>query len=197
MREASRKTRKRFVFVAAVLAGVLGFSSVAFACITQKGKLTVTGATAGDTVIGNGTDMGWCQKATNAARQTPGNDVTYTIRPGASGDCSTSSLADGTGYEVRVYHPTESEGYAYIKDSTTGLWEFQDGTGCYKTSPARGTRQGSTFSITNGAADVTRTLDVGGLTHENGTNNAALVCVAKATNPTAGGIFSPLRVAST
>ncbi|MDP8932253.1 MAG: hypothetical protein M3O70_27765 [Actinomycetota bacterium] len=191
------KARKRFTFVAAVLAGLLTFSSVAFACIAQKGKLQVTGATTGDTVIGDGGDMSWCQEASTAARQTAGNNVTYTIGPAstANGDCATTSLTDDTDYEVRVYHPTQTQGYAY--KLVSGVWEFQSGTGCYARPTPRGVRQGDVFALSSGAATVTRALDVGGATHTNGTDNAALVCVADSSSPSSGGIFSPLRVAST
>ncbi len=167
-----------------------------------EGKLTVTGATAGDTVIGAGTTHGWCKKANTAATAAEGNNVTYVVAPTVSGDCNfstTNKLANGT-YEVRVHNPDNtdpldnSKKYPYLKPA--GEWEFQSGTGCYATTPRRGIVQ-STFTVSGGSGSLTNDpLDLGGKPNFNGTNDASLVCVAPSGGNTSGapGIFSPLRV---
>lgn len=202
------KRRKKLIFGTTVVAVGLALSSVASACIVQKGKLTVSvdptgsGRADGDTVIGAGTSHGWCQKATNSAAAFEGDAIDYVVAPTVSGDCNfstTNRLANGT-YEVRVYNPDgvgTGDEYPYRNDTGSGKWEFTDGTGCYRFDIRRGDVQGE-MTISSGAGSLLNdALDLPSTPpNRNGTNDASLVCVAPTNgNPNnAPGIFSPLRV---
>lgn len=195
-------TRRKMTFMFTVMAVVLGTASIASACITQKGKFTVSvsetgsGRADGDTVIGNGSNHGWCQKAATSAAADVGDTLTYSVRPTVSGDCNyslTNRLANGT-YEVRV---NNQEPDPYLLQS--GLWEFQSGTGCYRNLPTVYGEQQGTMTVTSGSGDLNNdVLSLTGTPNYNGTSDASLVCVGLLDSngkPTSNpGIFSPLRI---
>lgn len=106
---AERETRvnkKTFAFGVGSVAAALAMSSVAFACTTYKGKMTVTTGSQSSWAYGNGTGMGYCSGPTdsNPSSTPPGANLnnasngTFDVAVAPTGTgvsgCSNTQLQD-------------------------------------------------------------------------------------------------------
>lgn len=95
----SSMTRGRKVLLApfGVMAVVLALSSVAYACTTFKGDMTVSG-TSSSTGTGNNSSMGYCQGITpSKAGVTRGTAFTVSVAPSTNTNC-VAQLSDMTAH---------------------------------------------------------------------------------------------------
>lgn len=182
------------VFLGAAAAVVLLAASPAFACLTQKGQLTLTPSGGSSyTVTGdayNG-DMKWCSWPTSAPSIAKGGSVRVQVASGSCPFASSSQLSNGT-YTIRLNSNTTSPQWKLV----SGSWQFQSGTGCWaSTPPPSGTIDLDTsYSVSSGSGDETVTIPNNSTVNVSDVGppaEAAGLCVG---NLNSSGIFGPLKI---
>ena len=175
-------TRKTAVALGTAGAAIVLTASAAFACLTTKGSLTISGATTGATVIGKNTQMGFCSNPTSAASQARGSNITVTVAKATCG--TTTQLPAKNTYQVRLNSSTSNPQWLW----NGSAWVFQTGTGCWAGGVTYQTLTTS-YSV-NSNGDGSASLTVPSDANVSEPNEAAGVCVGDGTN----GIFAPLRI---
>lgn len=193
--------RKSSTFFAVILAALLAMISVAAACVTFKGDMTVAGSTqTGNTVTGSGGQHAYCPGggATTAAAGTAGSSATVSVAPASA--CNPYSydhpdpnvpavplpnqLPDGP-YDVRINLEDSYNG----SDGTS--WTMIDQTGCFLPANASTTVGLGTMDVLAGSGSATVTIPSTAVTSAEG--KAYNFCVGQANNSTTGGpVPSPL-----
>ena len=180
-----RSQKSILTVVGSVGAVVLLSASTAFACLNQKGSITLTpsGGTAGTTVTGTGSGMNWCAWPATAASVAAGGSVTVAVASGACSGASSTKLSQGT-YEVRLNSDTGSPSWRFVSNA----WQFQSNTGCWKVQDA-GSPLDTTYSVSStGSGSESVTIPSGSSVSD--PNEAAGLCVGNGTD----GIFAPLKI---
>lgn len=185
------------MFGGAAAAVVLLAASPAFACLTQKGNLTLTPSGGSSfTVKGDSSsEMAWCPNPTSAPSIAKGGQVRVQV---ASATCNstTTHLGNGTSgnttYKIRLNSSTTSPQWVL----SGGTWTFQSGTGCFASNPPpTGTIDlDTTYSVSStGTGDETVTIPNDATVNVSDTNEAAGLCVGGSSLGSQG-IFGPLRI---
>lgn len=180
--------RRRIVFGFTVGVAVLASASMAMACVTFMGQLTVDGHDGDTTVVGTGNSHGYCStgRPTTAAAGHLTDSITATVSPGTcsdSGALANHQLPNGT-YEVR-YNNAKS----YTFNGT--YWNMISGTGCFRTANAATTSKLGTFTVSGGSGSWTGTLGtLAGTAYFPPAGEAANFCVGDGTN----GMLAPYRL---
>lgn len=173
-------------------------ASVAFACVTLVGSLTVAPPSprrTGATVFGdNLNSMVYCSAITGStapATANKGDSITYTVDGSTCAGTSTSGqLTQGTN---NVYVNNSTTGFTY--DSGTNTWSFTNGQGCFASpAPAGNTLQGTISVDANGhGVSLPLPLLLPASPTVNGANDASVACVGGGASSGIG-IFAPLQV---
>lgn len=202
--------KKKLAFGGLAIAGVLGMTSTAYACVVFKGKLTVattlTTRADGNQVVGDngGTSTtafhGYCAgyAPTTPAAAAVGEQITVTVAGSTqAGDPCTASnnkldpdVFGGLDNKVFLGQATDAQGKPW--NNISGVWTFNDGTGCWASTGSRVTQSDIAVSSTGAG---TATFNLSGATYANGTSDASHMCVG----PVMGngkGIIAPLQVVS-
>jgi len=189
-------SRRKLVFFGVAAAAVIGTSSVAFACLTFKGQITLTGGTggAGDTVKGANAPMANCYGPTKAAATSRTAGVgTVQVVVAATAACSTTQLPQGSNYTVALQDDNQTSPLrvAWQRTGAGAAWQFTANNGCWGPNKPATRSLSTTFSVdATGAGSGTYTMP-SGVPVING-NNAGGICVG---NPVAGnGAFAPLQL---
>lgn len=127
-----------------VLAGVMVMGSTAFACVTFKGKMDLTGENGSTSVVGTGNSHGYCStgRPTTAAAGTEGSAVSLTVSPGTCADAgalSSHQLDSGT-YLVKFNNEL-----SYNFDGT--YWNMVSSTGCFLSDNSATTSDLGSFTV--------------------------------------------------
>lgn len=182
------------MFLGSVATVVLLAASPAFACLTQKGQLTLTpsGGSA-FTVKGDSTaSMTWCSWPTSVPSIAKGGQVRVQVASATCGS-TTSHLGVGGGnttYTIRLNSSTGSPQWKKVGTQ----WQFQSGTGCWASDPppAGTITIDSTYTVgSTGSGDETITIPNDSTVNVSDTDEAAGLCVG---NVNSSGIFGPLRI---
>ncbi len=177
-----------------VVAGVLASASMAMACVTFMGQLTVDGHDGDTTVVGTGNSHGYCStgRPTTAAAGHIDDSITATVSPAPEkckdkGATNKNKLPDGT-YEVRFNHQT-----SYTFDGTQ--WNMIPGTGCFASWNAVTTETIGSLTVAGGHGSWTGTLfrsALGPVPYFPPDGVAGNFCVGSAT--TGNGLLAPYRL---
>lgn len=180
-------TRKSILGAFATGVTVLTLASTAFACVTFRGDLTVTGTTSGNKVTGDEGSMTYCVAPTSAGTSSYNNAITVTVAVATSCVSSTNKLNAGTN-NVKINNASTDAAVPFTYDGTK--WNFVSGTGCFASPTPAGVISLGTISVTAGVGTGTFTLPH--MNRIDPTNKASALCVG------AGGvgIFAPLRITS-
>lgn len=149
-----RNIRKTTTFAAVAVAAVLATASVAFACVTFKGKMVVDGHDGDTTVVGHGTAHAYCStgRPATAAAGHLGDQIQITVSPQScptGGGSLHDRLPNGT-YEVRYNNRT-----SYVFDGTA--YTMADLSGCFFPANAPTTSTIGSFVISGGTGSQTWT----------------------------------------
>ncbi len=110
-RSAMEGGRKALLTPFGVMALVLALSSVAYACTTFKGDMTVSG-TSSSTGTGNNSGMGYCQNITpGKAGVTKGTAFTVSVAPSTNSNCAAqlSNMTADVNYMMGAGPPTTTD----------------------------------------------------------------------------------------
>lgn len=157
--------RKPATFAFVATAAFLAMASFAYACVTFKGDMTVTGSNkAGNTVTGSGGQHAYCPGggATTAAAGTAGSSVTVSVAPASACNPYTyntaagpvqmaNQLPDGL-YEVRI---NLAKSYTGADGSS---WTMIGSTGCFLGANASTTKTLGVMAVAAGSGSATVTL---------------------------------------
>ncbi|HVE47001.1 MAG TPA: hypothetical protein VNA57_09690 [Acidimicrobiales bacterium] len=152
----NRNIRKSSTFAAVTVAAFLATASVAFACVTFKGKVEVIGQDGSTTAVGSGNQHAYCStgRPATAAAGHPGQNITIKVSPQAcndpgAGGTSLDRLPLGT-YEVRYNNRS-----SYAFDGTS--YVMVPLSGCFFPANEPTTSKIGTFNIPDGSGTATWT----------------------------------------
>ncbi len=193
--------RKKKLMASATLAAavMMASASVAYACVTFAGKLTVTTplTTGGDgsQVVGTGSSHAYCPgyEPTTAAEAGNGTRVRVDVEGSSVTKCVGKLDADSSSVNnvVHIKQIGDLDGAPFNYSSSTSKWVMNDGTGCFRP----GSLNLQTVDITvDTAGSGSAEFDLGGMLLVNGANDASMVCVGYSGSQE--GIIAPLRVVS-
>lgn len=179
-----RTTRKGVLVTGAVMVAVMTMSSAAYACVTFRGRMTVTGERGATTVEGHGFAHEYCNangepngRPRTAAAGAPGSKVVIATSPGVicgtyvdgAGISQPNQLPAGT-YDVKFNQGADQSGGggtstlghgAYYFDEGTGYWTMYPKTGCFRFNNAGTTTTLGTMTVgSDGVGQGTFTLSV-------------------------------------
>ena len=190
-------THKVLGAITAVIAVLLVFAGVAYACVPFRGKMstTVSQGTGGGTFANSGTHEGeggstqhnYCATGTDvtpdsAATAGAGNVLTITISPG-------TNCVDDLGTGTRTVYINNASSDAASPFSATGTsWSRVTGTGCWASPAPAGRISLGTMAVTSGSGTGTYTLP--NLNRVDTTSRASGLCVGTST----AGMIIPIKV---
>lgn len=201
--------RRKFIFTALAIAGVMGTASSAFACVPFRGRLQVitnaAGRVDGDEVAGDGSGTshvycsGWEPHTAAVAKNGESLTVNVLGSTGVGDPCTSGSNKlnqDGvSGADNKVYMSeyADAEGapFAFNTVPNPDRWDFNAGTGCFRASPVPSSSKLQADITVDSNGDGTTTFNISNMTGTNGANDAALLCVGNVGLP---GIFAPVRM---
>ncbi|MCA1707590.1 MAG: hypothetical protein LC808_31695, partial [Actinobacteria bacterium] len=141
----SYKSKKSLLFGFTVGAVSVILGSTAYACITYRGDLTITGGSATSNLMtGANSGMSYCsgRNPTTPAAGKANTSVSIAVAPATA--CNTG----GTNKLQDVLHDVRLRNGKYWTYSSS--WTMISGTGCWASSPASGTLLG-TFTPSSGS----------------------------------------------
>lgn len=126
----NRNIRKSSTFAAVTVAAFLATASVAFACVTFKGQMTVDGNDRDTWVKGTGNSHGYCSDGRPTTAAAGGVAENLTLRV-SKADCNDPG-ASGTGHKLDAgtYQVRYNSASSYTFDGT--YWNMIGGTGCFR-----------------------------------------------------------------
>lgn len=183
-----RLNRKATMFTGIAAAALVGLSSVAFACLTTKGKIDLkTTNGAGDTVKSDGRAVshGFCYNPTIAASTAAsGGTVMVSVAPNGCGSTPSNQLANGNA-RVVLQHDNGKPGWT--RSGAGVAWSFVSGNGCFAGGGVVTKTLATTFNVSSGSASAT--FNIPAFVGASDANEAGHICVRDSAGT---GAFAPL-----
>lgn len=188
--------RRKIPVMFALTAVAMIPASIAYACITFKGTLTVTnnsGRTSGNKVVADPrASHSYCTAPTTAAQVRNGDSLTVTVGATGTTSCSTNTQLSTSTQKVWIYSNTTT----YPFTQSGGVWSLTNGSGCFANYPTiQGTVQnGGTGFNPDASGNGSLTFTVSGFTGHgvDPAGDAQELCVGNAATGTEG-IFAPVQ----
>lgn len=190
--------RKGILFGSTTAALVMIPASIALACVTFVGELTVDGHDGDTTVVGTGNQHAYCStgRPTTAAAGHLTDSVTAHYGKGQCADAG--AVADQKPQEG-VYEVRYNNADTYDFDGTS--WVMVPGSGCFRPANAATTTLLGTFTVgSNGKGTWTGQIVTAGAPVFHGPSDAANFCIGAPTLPPppgatlAPGMLAPFRL---